>query len=298
MRIFRHGAGSFFRKTVPCAPAEAVPSAAQVLELPQSYFHSALKLPTGSGFVGMWPGSRGRPPKSGVVMSVLTVLLVDDIELFLAFERRLFEPTGCRILTAASGLEALEVARSERPHVILLDWEMPGMKGDEVCRILKEDSRTRHIPILVVTAFGHDEIKDRCLGAGATGFLTKPVAGKELLRRVVELLEIPPRVFLRSTLSIEISLLEGEVKRKAEGFSEDVSETGMLLEVSEYIPRGSELAVKLSVPGHQERLRLLGDVARTFERKARGRFGVGVKFGSLEPGVRHVLRRYVEEATR
>ena len=57
-------------------------------------------------------------------------------------------------------------------------------KGDEVCRILKADSRTKHIPILVVTAFAHDEIKDRCLAAGATGFLAKPIAGKELIEKL------------------------------------------------------------------------------------------------------------------
>ena len=137
-------------------------------------------------------------------MSVLSVLLVDDVELFLAFERRLFEPRGCRILTATSGQEAIELARQERPNMILLDWEMPGMKGDEVCHILKGDPRTKHIPILVVTAIAHDEIKDRCLAAGATGFLKKPIAGKELLRRVVELLEIPLRACLRSPLSNKI----------------------------------------------------------------------------------------------
>jgi CheY-like chemotaxis protein len=231
-------------------------------------------------------------------MLSIKVLLVDDVQLFLEFERSFFERAGCEVLTATSGKQAVDLARGERPHIILLDWQMPGMKGDEVCRILKEDRRTKHIPILVVTNFGQDEVRERCLSAGATGFVVKPIAGKELLRKVGELLEIPYRVFLRAPLSIEISMMEGRIRRKSEGYSEDVSETGMLLEAPEYIPRGAELAVEFSLPGYPGPLRLEGDVVRTFEKKARGRFGVGVRFGGMPPGAQQLLRRYVQEATR
>jgi CheY-like chemotaxis protein len=231
-------------------------------------------------------------------MRAIQVLLVDDIHLFLEFERELFERTGCRVRTARSGEEAIQKVRQERPNVIVLDWEMPGMKGDAVCRILKEDPRTKHIPILVVTNYGHDEVRDRCLAAGATDFAVKPLSGKELLMRVVEILEIPQRAFLRAPLSIEISLRNGEVKRKAEGYAEDLSETGMLLEAPEYIPRGSELAVEFILPGHTGPLKLGGDVVRAFEKRARGRFGVGVRFESVSPGVQQQLRRYVQEATQ
>jgi CheY-like chemotaxis protein len=231
-------------------------------------------------------------------MVPIKVLLVDDVRLFLEFERSFFERTGCETLTATSGEQAVELARRERPHIVLLDWEMPGMKGDEVCRILKEDQRTKHIPILVVTNFGRDEVRDRCLSAGATGFVVKPISGKELLRKVGELLEIPYRVFLRAPLSIEISMMEGRIRRKSEGYSVDVSETGMLLEAPEYIPRGSELALEFEIPGYPGPLKLQGDVVRTFEKKARGRFGVGVRFGGVPRGAQRLLRRYVQEATR
>lgn len=232
-------------------------------------------------------------------MRIIKVLLVDDIELFLEFERALFEGMGCTVATARSGEEALRsIRQGRRPDVILLDWQMPGMKGDAVCRILKADPRTKHIPILVVTNFGHDEVRDRCLAAGATGFLVKPVPEKELLMKVVELLEIPHRVFLRTPLSIDICLQEGQVKRRAEGNSEDVSETGMLFEAAEYIPRGAELEVRFSLPGYPNPLRLSGDVVRTFEKRARGRFGVGVRFGEVSAGARRLLQRYVQEVTR
>jgi CheY-like chemotaxis protein len=230
-------------------------------------------------------------------MRVIKVLLVDDIRLFLEFEQSLFERMGCQVCTARSGEEALATVRTERPDIVLLDWQLDGMKGDAVCRILKQDPRTKHIPILVVTNYGHDEVRDRCLAAGATGFLAKPVPEKDLLLKVAELLDIPHRVFLRAPLSIEICLQEGAVKRRAEGYSEDVSETGMLLEAPEYIPRGSELEVRFVVPGHPEELKLAGDVVRTFEKRARGRFGVGVRFGEVPRGAQQVLRDFVRETT-
>ena len=128
-------------------------------------------------------------------MSIAKVLLVDDVKLFLEFERSFFEHTGCTILTAQTADEAIESAQSENPHIILLDYEMPGKRGDEICRILKGDDRTKHIPILMVTTFGDDEVRQKCLDAGATGFVAKPITGEDLLGKVVDILKIPYRVF-------------------------------------------------------------------------------------------------------
>lgn len=230
-------------------------------------------------------------------MSIVKVLLVDDVRLFLEFERTFFERTGCQILAASSGEEAIALARNERPHIILLDYEMPGKKGDEVCRILKADERTKHIPILVVTTFDSEEVRTLCLDAGATGFLAKPVSGKELLERVVDILQIPYRVFMRTPLSMEISLLSAGIKRKAQGFSEDLSETGMLVELTEYIAKGSQVAVEFLLPGADAPVRVDAEVVRTFEKRARGRFGIGLRFVQMNAAARRRIRQYVKEAT-
>jgi CheY-like chemotaxis protein len=230
-------------------------------------------------------------------MTLAKVLLVDDVQLFLEFERTFFERTGCQILTAATGDECIERAISDRPHIILLDYEMPGKKGDEVCRILKGDERTKHIPILMVTTFGSEEIRQRCLDAGATGFLAKPVTGKTLLETVVDILKIPYRVFMRTSLSIEIALTGAGIKRKVQGFSEDLSETGMLVEVAEYIPKTSSVAVEFQFPGVDKPTKIPGEVVRAYEKRAKGRFGVGVKFTKVGPALRKLIREYVKRTT-
>ncbi len=80
----------------------------------------------------------------------------------------------------------------------------------------------------------------------------------------MDILKIPYRVFLRSALSIEIALTGAGIKRKAQGYSEDLSETGMLVEVSEYIPRGSTVGVEFQLAGVDKPVKLNGEGVRAF----------------------------------
>ncbi|MGD8375780.1 MAG: response regulator [Acidobacteriota bacterium] len=231
-------------------------------------------------------------------MAVVKVLLVDDVRLFLEFERTFFERTGCQILTATSGGEAVDLAVKERPQIILLDYELPDRKGDVVCRQLKADDRTKDIPVLIVTSFGSPDVRERCLAAGAADFVAKPIAGRALLERVINLLQIPFRAFLRLPISLEVVLEGAAVKRRVEGYSEDLSETGVLVDVSEYIPRGSRVRVALTLPGADRPVSLEGEVRRVFDKPIPGRFGVGVEFAALPRDIRRRIRTHVEEATR
>jgi PAS domain S-box-containing protein len=121
---------------------------------------------------------------------IARVLVVDDnprnIELVEAQLRRSdFHVTG-----VTSGPEALEAVRQEPPDVILLDVMMPGMDGHEVCRQLKADPATEHIPIVMLTALQDKADKVRALELGANDFLSKPVERAELLARVRTLVQV------------------------------------------------------------------------------------------------------------
>ena len=95
------------------------------------------------------------------------------------------ERDGYEVLTAADGLDALKVARSQRPDLILLDVMLPGMDGIEVCRILRQET---DVPILMLTA--RAEEVDRVVGleVGADDYVTKPFGMRELLARIRALL--------------------------------------------------------------------------------------------------------------
>ena len=115
---------------------------------------------------------------------VARILVVDDIEANVRLLEAKLSAEYYQVLTAYDGPTALALAAAERPDIILLDVMMPGMDGFEVCRRLKDDPLTRHIPVVMVTAL--DGRNDRVAGleAGADEFLTKPIDDLMLFSRV------------------------------------------------------------------------------------------------------------------
>ncbi len=112
------------------------------------------------------------------------VLVVDDLEPNLKLLEAKLRAEYFDVMTAYSGAEAIERAKTDQPDIILLDVMMPGMDGFEACRILKSAPETAHIPVVMVTAL--DQQADRIAGleAGADDFLTKPVEDVALFARV------------------------------------------------------------------------------------------------------------------
>lgn len=116
------------------------------------------------------------------------ILIVDDD----AFIRRPLEfilrEEGYQALTAANVEEGLRALEACLPDLILLDVMMPGKDGLTWCAELKRDARYAGIPIVLLSARGHEQDKARGLAAGAADFLSKPYSPFELKRRVIELL--------------------------------------------------------------------------------------------------------------
>src|SRR3990172_11551187 len=103
------------------------------------------------------------------------LLLVADAALFLELERTVLQRTGYHIYTARSGEEALRIAHDIKPDLVLLDLNMPGMDGDEVCREIKGDPNLKDTFIIMVTGRGREEDRVRCIEAGSDGYFTKPI---------------------------------------------------------------------------------------------------------------------------
>jgi adenylate cyclase len=120
----------------------------------------------------------------GTKSSLGYVLIVDDEEQNRSLLHDPLEARGYEIAEAENGMIALEKIAARRPDVILLDVMMPQMDGFEVCRRLKTDSKTAHIPILMVTALS--DRKERLMGiaVGANDFLNKPVDIQDVTLRV------------------------------------------------------------------------------------------------------------------
>jgi two-component system cell cycle response regulator len=115
------------------------------------------------------------------------VLVVDDVDANVKLLEARLTAEYFEVRTARSGPEGLHICARERADVILLDVMMPGMDGFEVCRRLKSEPRTQHIPVIMITALDQPSDRVRGLEAGADDFLTKPVDDIALITRVKNL---------------------------------------------------------------------------------------------------------------
>ena len=118
------------------------------------------------------------------------VLVVDDILANLRLLEAKLSAEYFEVLTATNGIEALECMHRARPDIVLLDVMMPGMDGIEVCRRIKSNPKTHHIPIIMVTALDQSDDRIRGLEAGADDFLCKPLDDLALFCRVRSLVRL------------------------------------------------------------------------------------------------------------
>jgi CheY-like chemotaxis protein len=116
------------------------------------------------------------------------ILIVDDD----AFIRRplefILEEEGYEAVGASDGPECLRRVETDPPDLIFLDIMMPGLDGFTVCHTLKNNPQFAHIPVILLSARGHDRDRERGRAAGALDFITKPYSPADLLQRVRKIL--------------------------------------------------------------------------------------------------------------
>ncbi len=114
------------------------------------------------------------------------VLVVDDDPEIVTFLATLLELEGIESQVATSAAAALEKLEHALPNLVLLDIAMPDRDGLDLCRELKQDPRTRDVPVFVVSARPGKDVVDRAYAAGAEEFIRKPFENQELIARIRE----------------------------------------------------------------------------------------------------------------
>jgi two-component system cell cycle response regulator DivK len=114
------------------------------------------------------------------------VLVVEDNEKNMKLFRDVLQATGYVTLEAGTGEDAIRLATSEVPALVLMDVQLPGMDGVEALEVLRRDDATASIPVIALTAQAMHGDRERFLQAGFDGYLSKPVDLAELLRTVGE----------------------------------------------------------------------------------------------------------------
>ena len=138
------------------------------------------------------------------------ILVVDDDENILSLERTILEQKGFEVTTAGGGAEALEIIGQNDFDLVLLDVMMPEIDGFTVCRRIKEEPKTREIPVIFMTALAKTEHKVKGFKAGGVDYITKPLQFEEVLARVATHLQLTRRVAGLSLPEVELVDLRGE----------------------------------------------------------------------------------------
>ena len=117
-------------------------------------------------------------------VSAAKLLLVEDDPALLELLEYRFRNEGYEVRATPDGDEALMLASEETPDLVILDWMIEGTSGIEVCRRLRRDKVTSHVPIIMLTAREAEDDRIRGLDTGADDYLTKPFSPRELMARV------------------------------------------------------------------------------------------------------------------
>jgi len=116
------------------------------------------------------------------------ILIIDDEQELLKAIKIRVEENNYEVITANDGLQGLEKAKNEKPHLVILDVMMSGMGGYEVCTKLKQFVQTQDIPVLMLSARGGDIDRQMGLDSGADAYLSKPYDTKILFENIADLI--------------------------------------------------------------------------------------------------------------
>ncbi|HEY5672124.1 MAG TPA: response regulator [Malonomonas sp.] len=217
------------------------------------------------------------------------ILLVDDVDLFLELERTYLDGCGYDLVTASSGEEALQRLDKISPDLLLLDFYMPGMDGDEVCRMIRKNPRWAKLPIIMVTAAGKPQEVQRCLQAGSDDYVTKPVNKQELREKVGRLLgEIKRRASERVAVQMPVQVRDGQRLQVAS--ASDLSTHGLYLKSPTPLAENSTLEIKLALPDGKP-LILYGKIKRLPQKQDDG---IGVYLIHPDPQSKELLDALVQ----
>ena len=167
------------------------------------------------------------------------ILIVDDSPLVLEVISKFLSDKGFNTLTACDGIEAIEKTFTELPDLIILDVAMPKMNGYQVCRLLKSDPETGHIPIVILTV--KDQAHDKYWGiqTGADAYLSKEFEQRTLLKTIEDLLQKRQKAEYKKSLIRESSLINAVniISKVNELLDKKLFEATVLNEMSSLIER-------------------------------------------------------------
>jgi CheY-like chemotaxis protein len=122
-------------------------------------------------------------------MKIKTILVIEDNKLNMKLVNGLVKIGKYRMLEAEDAESGIELIREQRPDLVLMDIQLPGMDGLTATKIIKEDSDLKDIPIVALTSYAMQGDEEKALAAGCTGYITKPIDTRKFLETVSKYLK-------------------------------------------------------------------------------------------------------------
>ena len=223
-----------------------------------------------------------------------TILIVDDNEFFIKQQIGCLGRERFNIHTAVSGKQALDKVRMLNPDILLLDHVMEDMTGPDVCRRLKANPVTAHIPIISVSSSERESTRLQINAAGCDGILFKPIRSNQLTTLVEEFLGIAVRREPRALVTLPCTL-EGE-NTNGEGTIHSLGSGGAFLEGNLTFMKGDTCALQFSLPHATAGISVreaivvwIGQLDNT------GPIGAGLKFLTISQDDREAINGYVAD---
>jgi CheY-like chemotaxis protein len=217
------------------------------------------------------------------------ILLVDHSRGSLLFQESILRRREATIVTALTGTNGLEIARNDRPQLVMFAFDLFDMTAPEFCREIRADASTRGMSLLLVCERESPEHADLCLSAGCNDVIYRPLQRHELDAKIGKLTAIPSRRELRTLTRIEVSVEKNG--RFIIGRSINISASGMFLEIDRVLPVEGKLRLHFYLPGDPKPLQLEGDVLRAEFTGGTAKYGVS--FTAADAAERERIERFV-----
>ena len=222
-----------------------------------------------------------------------TILVVDDLPMFRELESLFLSRYG-RVITAANGAEALEAVRRDQPDVVVLDFHLPDIAGETLCRRIRALYPAEKASIVVAICSGDSSDYERAIRAGAADALSKPLSRVSLVETVNRFLRFPEvRGMARIDHATTVRVLVDQEERWAT--MRNLSRGGMYIEASWSAPQDSEMQLEFRLPEVRSSFSPTAKVIWSRRRWNGGGAGMGVRFLTLDSASAQNLDSFVYE---
>jgi uncharacterized protein (TIGR02266 family) len=228
------------------------------------------------------------------------LLLVDDVRLMRGIAKNYFAQSEFLISTARGGQEAMRMARAIKPHLIIMDVEMPEMDGAECCRLIKNDPDLFTTPVILLADNDKEKI-DQGWGAGCDGLLTRPFGRKELLTAARQYVALANRAAPRIDRNILVNY-GADDDMQWHDYAHNLGTGGMFLKTERQFKEGDEFFIEFLIPRSEEAITCQARIAwiNASDKPKRPDLptGIGLEFIGLDKDCRYQLQKFVLDSAR